>query len=130
MTFMPSTSAWLRSDIRVGEYRSAPPADFGPLSSGYQMYLRPLNCSSHGFTGLRQLRLRRLINTEGLDDGGLWGGGVPAVSHPGWKGPGASGHEQTSHRPTGENRSQEPPGDPTPMRCHRNTPNQRPDALT
>ena len=49
MTFMPSTSASWRSDIRVGEYRLAPPADFEPPSSGYQMYLHPLNCSSHGF---------------------------------------------------------------------------------
>ena len=52
---------------------------------------------------------------------------IPAVRKPG-----PSGHEQTSasQRPTGENRSQEPPDDPTPMHCHRNTPNQRPDALT
>ena len=44
----------------------------------------------------------------------------------------ALSHEQTSasHRPTGEKRSQEPPGDPTPMHCHRSTPNQRPNALT
>jgi len=73
-----------------------------------------------------------VINTEDLDDGGLCGRAVPAVSHPGLKGSGPSGHEQTSasHRPTGEKRSQEPPGDPTPMHCHRNTPNQRPNALT
>ena len=84
------------------------------------------------FPGLRQLQLHRVINTEDLDDGGLCGRAVPAVSHPGLKGSGPSGHEQTSasHRPTGEKRSQEPPGDPTPMHCHRNTPNQRPNALT
>ena len=87
MTFMPSTSAWWRSDIGWVNIDWHPRRTSDRRHRGIDVSTS-IELLQSWFHWSTPTSTPSLINTEGLDDGGLWGGAVPAVSHPGLKGPG------------------------------------------